>query len=231
MTAGNVLFRVWVGQIAKQTNVDDVKSAFQQYGKVVDFKFIPKKYDSFAFIEYSNEEDAERAIKMGDGMKIGGSKLKVNSANPLRDERADDRKQANTRSSFYGEEEGSNNRRNRSRSRSRERERRERKRMYKVEIQNLPRDMTWQELKRLGSDYGKSLEFTRVWPEKDSASGVLEFSEKRDATKVIDSLNGKRMEDSDRRLRVFLDESDDEVVRRRSSPPRRNDDNRERHRR
>lgn len=231
MTTGNVSFRVWVGQIAKQTNVDDIKSAFQQYGKIVDFKFIPKKYDSFAFIEYSNEEEAERAMKMGDGMKVGGSKLKVNSATPIRDEPTNDRKEFNTRSSFYGDEETSNNRRNRSRSRSRERERRERKKMYKVEIQNLPRDMTWQELKRLGSDYGKSLEYTRVWEEKDSACGMLEFSEKRDATKVIDSLNGKRMEDSDRRLKVFLDDSDDEVVRRRASSPRRNDDNRDRHRR
>jgi RNA recognition motif-containing protein len=215
MTAEDINCRVWVGNIAKSTKVDDVKAALAEYGKILDFKFIPKPGMSFAFVQYGTEDEANRAMKMANRMTIGDSELSVKSANPQRsgEKEDNDRRDAPSRSSFYGNEDSSSNRRNRSRSR-------ERKKMYKVEIQNLPHDMTWQELKRLGSDYGKSLEYTRVWSEKDSATGVLEFSEKRDATKVIDSLHGKRMEDSERRLKVFLDDSDEEVVRRKVSPRR-----------
>jgi RNA recognition motif-containing protein len=91
--------------------------------------------------------------------------------------------------------------------------------MFKVEIQNLPKDMTWQELKRLGGDYGKSVEYARVVSERDSALGFLEFGDRKDALHFIESLNGKRMEDSDRRLRVAWDDSDDErKPSRRASP-------------
>ena len=220
MVASSTANRIWVGQISKKTSVDDVKSAFTQYGKIVDFKFVPKQYDSFAFIEYGSEEEATRALKMADGMKVGGSTLKVNSANPLKDSNDNDRPRSGaTRSSFYGDNNRQRSRspegdRRRRKSRSRSRER---KRMFKVEIQNLPKDMTWQELKRLGGDYGKSLEFSRVVTERDSATGFLEFSDRKDATHIIESLNGKRMEDSDRRLRVAWDDSDDERQRRRDS--------------
>ena len=216
MVASGSTNRIWVGQIAKRTNVDDVKSAFAQYGKIVDFKFIPKMYESFAFIEYSSDEEASRAIKMGDGLKVSGSVLKVNSANPMKDKKEDDRPVDKTRSSFYGDSNKSERRRSpseRRRSRSRSRER---KRLYKVEIQNLPRDMTWQELKRLATDYGKTLEYSRIVEEKDSVTGFLEYADKKDATKIIESLHGKRMEDSDKRLKVTWDDSDDEApVRRR----------------
>ena len=217
MVANGSVNRIWVGQISKKTKVDDVKSAFMQYGKIVDFKFVPKQYDSFAFIEYGSEEDANRALRMGDGMKVGGSTLKVNSANPLKDN------EKPTRSSFYGDgnkeeprarqrSRSGDNTRNRRKSRSRSRER---KRLYKVEIQNLPKDMTWQELKRLGEDYGKSVEYTRVVAERDSSLGFVEFADRKDASHFIESLNGKRMQDSERRLRVTWDESDDEPVARR----------------
>ncbi len=208
--------RIWIGQIAKKTNVDDVKEAFSQYGKIVDFKFIPKAYDSFAFVEFSSEEEASRAIRMGDGLKVSGSILKVNSANPVRENKEDDRRGERTRSSFYGDNNKTERRRSPSERRRSRSKSRERKRLYKIEIQNLPKDMTAPELKRLANDYVKTLEYSRIVQEKDSVTGFLEFAEKRDGTKIIDSLNGKRMEDSDRRLKVIWDESDDESpVRRR----------------
>ena len=207
--------RIWIGQISKKTNIDDVKEAFSEYGKIVDFRFIPKPYESYAFVEFSSEEEASRAIRMGDGLKLNGSILKVNSATPVRDNKDDDRRVEKTRSSFYGDSNKSERRRSpseRERSRSKSRER---KRFYKIEIQNLPRDMTSQELKRLANDYTKSCEYSRIVQEKDSVTGFLEFAEKKDGTKIIDSLDGKRMEDSDRRLKVLWDESDDESPARR----------------
>lgn len=226
MASNSASNRIWVGQIAKKTSIDDVKSTFKQYGKIIDFKFVPKQYDSFAFIEYGSQEEANHAMKDGDGLKVGGSTLKVKSANPLKDSKEREKPQsATTRSSFYGDNDNSRGR-NRSRSpetiRDRKKSRsrsRDQKRMFKVEIQNLPKDMTWQELKRLGGDYGKSVEYARVVSERDSALGFLEFGDRKDALHFIESLNGKRMEDSDRRLRVAWDDSDDErKPSRRASP-------------
>jgi RNA recognition motif-containing protein len=236
MVASTTSNRIWVGRICRKTSIDEVKSVFGQYGKIVDFKFIPKGEDAFVFIEYSSEEEAARAIKLGDGRKVDGSTLKVNSANPIRDNKEikdkDEKKRletSTTRSSFYSDEKDSSRNRRRSRSRDNSRTRarsrshsREKKRLFKLEITNLPRDMTWQELKRLGGDYGKSLEYARVVAGKDSVVGFLEYAERKDAVKVIESLDGKRMEDSDRRLRVSWDDSDDErnrSTRKRSASP------------
>ncbi len=79
-------------------------------------------------------------------------------------------------------------------------------REYRVTIEHLPSDMSWQELKRLGADYGKSIAFARTSKDREGqVSGLLAFSERKDAENLVASLDGKKMEGCDRRLRAELE--------------------------
>ena len=82
----------------------------------------------------------------------------------------------------------------------------------KLRIENLPPDMSWQELKNLGQDYASTVTFARTWKDRGVGLGVLEFEDRREAEKVISALNDKRIEGCDRRLIV-------EFEKRRSPSP------------
>lgn len=216
--------RVWVGRIDDNANKEDVRKALSEFGEVVDVKYFRKsRNDSFAFVQFKKVHCADRAMKDGDGLKIQGRAVKIGPANPSNQ---DDNNSKTTpskreeahppRSSFYSNDErevSTRRRQSRSRSRSRSRDRKEESSTGKVRIENLPIDMTWQELERLALDYGKSVDYVRTYKEKAMVVGLVEFTEKRDAQKFVSSLDGKKMEGSELRLRAKLEEPEDTTDR------------------
>lgn len=215
--------RVWVGRIDDNANKEDVRKALSEFGEVVDVKYFRKsRNDSFAFVQFKKAHSADRAMKDGDGLKIQGRSVKIGPANPSGQEDGNasysktssfSRREGEgqPRSSYYSNEERGAAQRRQSRSRSRSRDQKEAKSSFKVRIENLPLDMTWQELERLGSDYGKSVDYVRTYKEKSMVVGLIEFTERRDAQKMVSGLDGKKMEGSDLRLKAKLDVEDAEV--------------------
>jgi RNA recognition motif-containing protein len=206
--------RVWVGRIDDNANKEDVRKALSEFGEVVDVKFFRKsRNDSFAFVQFRKVYSADRAMKDGDGLKIQGRAVKIGHANPSSQ---DEGSRTPPRSSFYSNEEkgGGASRRRQSRSRSRE-DRKEPTGGFRVRIENLPLDMTWQELERLGSDYGKSVDYVRTYKEKTMVVGLIEFTDKRDAQKLVSGLDGKKMEGSELRLRAKHEDPEVDGERRR----------------
>lgn len=82
--------KIYVGNLSFSTTEEELKTLFSQAGTVASVALI-KDRDSgqskgFAFIEMSNQAEAEKAIQMFNGKTMGERELKVNIARP-REER------------------------------------------------------------------------------------------------------------------------------------------------
>jgi len=74
---------------------------------------------------------------------------------------------------------------------------------HQVTLENIPDDMSWEELKDLGKQYGVSVTFARTFRRGSTFVGVLEFSDPVDSKHCAQKLNGRRMEDGSSAMRVY----------------------------
>jgi len=82
--------KLYVGNLSYSTTEDDLRTLFFQAGTVASVALI-KDRDSgqskgFAFVEMSNQSEAQKAISMFNGYNMGDRELKVSLARP-REER------------------------------------------------------------------------------------------------------------------------------------------------
>jgi RNA recognition motif-containing protein len=87
---------IYVGNISRESSESEVQQAFEEYGEVTSIKLIKDKFTGmskgFGFIEMPNKEEAEKAIKNLDGMRMNGRVLNVAVAKPKsEDNRGDNR--------------------------------------------------------------------------------------------------------------------------------------------
>ncbi|MBN2245196.1 MAG: RNA-binding protein [Candidatus Aminicenantes bacterium] len=77
---------IYVGNLLRQTNEDDLRQAFEAYGQVTSAKIISDREtgDSrgFGFVEMPNNQEARSALSGLDGKDLQGRTLKVNEARP-----------------------------------------------------------------------------------------------------------------------------------------------------
>lgn len=82
--------KIYVGNLSYDTTEDELRELFAQAGTVASVMLIKDRdtgqSKGFAFIEMSNQAEAEKAIQMFNGKSLGNRELKVNLARP-REER------------------------------------------------------------------------------------------------------------------------------------------------
>ena len=76
--------KVFVGNLDFNTTRAEVQALFAEIGEIRDV-FLPTDRESgrprgFAFVEFSSDEDAAKAIERFNGYELGGRKLRVNAA-------------------------------------------------------------------------------------------------------------------------------------------------------
>ena len=71
--------KLYVGNLPYSATEDGIRSLFSQYGEL-DSVFLVKE-KGFGFVEYTNKEDAEKALELDD-KDFEGRTLKVNMAKP-----------------------------------------------------------------------------------------------------------------------------------------------------
>ena len=83
--------RLFVGNLSYQTMENDLQEHFSQAGVVSSVNLMLDKFTGksrgFAFVEYANPADANKAVEMFHGKEFQGRALTVNIARP-REERA-----------------------------------------------------------------------------------------------------------------------------------------------
>jgi RNA recognition motif-containing protein len=78
--------KIYVGNLSYETKEEDLKVLFAQAGTVASVALIKDRdtgqSKGFAFIEMSNQSEAEKAIQMFNSYTLGNRPLKVNLARP-----------------------------------------------------------------------------------------------------------------------------------------------------
>lgn len=81
--------RLFVGGLSYSTTSGQLEELFAQAGKVASLNLITDKFSGqskgFAFVEMSNDAEAEEAIKKFNNYELDGRKLVVNVARPKED--------------------------------------------------------------------------------------------------------------------------------------------------
>jgi cold-inducible RNA-binding protein len=82
--------KLYVGNLSYETTEDELRDLFAQAGTVASVALIKDRdtgrSKGFAFVEMSNQSEAEKAIQMFNGQELANRPLKVNAARP-REER------------------------------------------------------------------------------------------------------------------------------------------------
>ena len=82
--------KLYVGNLSYATTEEDLRTLFSQAGTVESVALIKDRdtgnSKGFAFVEMSNQSEAEKAISTFNGFSLGNRELKVNIARP-REER------------------------------------------------------------------------------------------------------------------------------------------------
>ncbi len=77
---------IYVGNLAYSVTEDDLRQAFEEYGKVSTCDLIQDKYSGrskgFGFIEMQEKSEAEAAIEALNEVELQGRPLKVNETRP-----------------------------------------------------------------------------------------------------------------------------------------------------
>lgn len=79
--------KIYVGNLSFSVTNDDLKTKFEQYGKVDSAKIITDRdtgrSKGFGFVEMSNSQEANSAIESLNGSDYQGRSLTVNEAKPM----------------------------------------------------------------------------------------------------------------------------------------------------
>ena len=78
--------RIYVGNLAKSTTEDEIKTLFTQAGEVTSVEVVKDRNSGeskgFAFVAMTSQTDADKAISMFNAYSLANNALKVNIAKP-----------------------------------------------------------------------------------------------------------------------------------------------------
>ncbi len=104
--------KLYVGNLAYETTEDELRTLFAQAGTVTSVALIKDRdtgrSKGFAFVEMSNQAEAQKAVQMFNGQSLANRALKVNPARPP-EERSFGGGYGNRRGSGYGNRDGGRN--------------------------------------------------------------------------------------------------------------------------
>jgi RNA recognition motif-containing protein len=77
--------KLFVGSLAWATKDDSLRAFFEQFGVVASATVVterdnPSRSRGFGFVEFENDEDADRAIAEADGKELDGRNITVSEA-------------------------------------------------------------------------------------------------------------------------------------------------------
>lgn len=86
--------KLYVGNLPYTVDSDQLRNLFAEFGEITEARVITDRHSGrskgFGFVEFTNEEDAQKAIDAMSGKDIEGRNLVVNVARPM--EKREDRR-------------------------------------------------------------------------------------------------------------------------------------------
>ncbi|KAG4301039.1 hypothetical protein PCK1_002738 [Pneumocystis canis] len=192
--------RVYLGNLPRNIERRDIEKFFYGYGDIAEVKLM----SGFAFVEFKDPRDAKDAVQDLDGKKMLGERINIEFARGGRDRRDDFRSRDPDARSYP----------------------RPRRTGYRVIVENLSQNVSWQVSQFCLLYFCRDLkDFMRTAGEvtyadcnrDGSGKGIVEFESEDDVKSAIRKLDGVEFKGSEVMLREDLDAS-----RLRSRSPRRN---------
>ena len=82
--------KIYIGNLSYSVTQEELEKVFSEYGSVSSSVVISDKFTGrskgFGFIEMENSDEAEKAIQELDGKSIQGRNIRVNEAQPRKDQ-------------------------------------------------------------------------------------------------------------------------------------------------
>jgi cold-inducible RNA-binding protein len=82
---------IYVGNLSNEVTEEDLKQAFETFGKIESVKIIKDKFTNrskgFGFVEMASKAEGQSAIDGLNGKELGGKSLTVNEARPRTESR------------------------------------------------------------------------------------------------------------------------------------------------
>jgi RNA recognition motif-containing protein len=79
--------KLYVGGLPYSVDDAQLNELLAPFGEIMSAKVVTDKFSGrskgFGFVEFANDEDAEKAIAELDGSEIGGRAIRVNEARPM----------------------------------------------------------------------------------------------------------------------------------------------------
>jgi RNA recognition motif-containing protein len=86
------IMNIYIGNLSRDTTEDDLKTAFETYGKIVTVNVVKNNYNGesrgFGFVEMASNDEGKAAIEGLNGKDLKGQTLKVNEAHARSDSRS-----------------------------------------------------------------------------------------------------------------------------------------------
>ena len=99
--------KVFVGNLAEETNKDDLRQAFESFGQVQSVTIVRDvatgKSQGFGFVIMPSVDEAKNAIDKIDGKDLMGHKIKAKKARPKRKHRGGRHRQSDSNSRGYAD--------------------------------------------------------------------------------------------------------------------------------
>ena len=92
---------IYVGNLSFEVTEEDLRSAFEEFGKVESVNVIKDKYSGqsrgFGFVEMPDKAEAQSAVKGLNGKELKGRAINVNEARPRSEGRTSGRREGGGR--------------------------------------------------------------------------------------------------------------------------------------
>ncbi|KLO19151.1 hypothetical protein SCHPADRAFT_912778 [Schizopora paradoxa] len=151
--------RLYLGRLPHDTRTEDISKLFDGFGRVTDVRVMT----GFGFVEFESTRDAEDAVHQFNGKNFMGNNIVVEFA-----------KEGRSRREPFEE---------------RPFARRIRPAGFRISVDNISRDTSWQDLKDFGREAG-NVSFADI--DRDvPGRGVLEYAVREDAENAVKVLDGK----------------------------------------
>ena len=223
MGHGLEVSRVWLGGLPNGTKKEDIEPLCTWFGHVEYINVRQSETDTFAFVQYQRKEDAQKCIYKMNGYKIRGWQIKTGVASrksikagkygSMSWEDGDGGRKHGCHAQSFNEKEDrrgvSDDTRKRSRSPSRRSQQVPERQAYlrsTMVIQNMPKDMKVWEFEDIAADYGEILKLRFEHDKSNNCTkGEIVYVDEHKMDKAILELNGRAVEDWDRKLICFAE--------------------------
>lgn len=172
--------RLYIGNLSRRTSERDIRYEFEKFGRIVDLVIKDYRFP-FGFCEFESRADATEAKNHWHDQLFDDKRLIVSFA------QKGERTCSSGRSNEY-------------------KKARVYKGKWRISVENLSHQVSWQDLKDAARQFGRSVCFAKTWTNRGENLGVVEFADKQDFEDALDNMQGMRL--GGRRLVVYQEGSE-----------------------